>query len=95
MPTMKEIAGWLREAELALKLYEELLEGSGKVKGDHGIPCTYEDFADRAAQVEQMHCETCSSWNGDWTTCKSGHSLRSDGYCHHHKLKEVENENAD
>lgn len=59
MPSREDIAEWLREAEAALKDYENLLEGTGKRIASHDIQCLHEDFAERAARVEEMRCETC------------------------------------
>ena len=59
MPSREEIAGWLKEAEAALKDYE-LLAGISFLS--HEIQCLHEDFADRAAQIEAMCCETCKHY---------------------------------
>ena len=62
MPSRKEIAQWLREAEAALHDYEVFLQGTGRLFASHEIQCLHEDFAERAKQVENMRCETCERY---------------------------------
>lgn len=60
MPSREEIVEWLLEAEAILKDYESLLENIGRRMASHDIQCLHEEFAERAAQVSDMRCETCA-----------------------------------
>jgi len=87
MPSREEIASWLREAEAALNDYESLLEGIGRRIASHDIQCLHEDFADRAAQVEAMRCETCNYYElyspflGKTGKCAKFDRLRPPDFC--------------
>lgn len=92
MPSREEIVEWLREAEAVLKDYEAILEGTGRRTAAHDIQCLHEDFAERAAQVASMRCETCrkdfivTGSDGDWLLCP----WIGCGGCFSHESKEKE-----
>ena len=92
MPSREEIVEWLREAEAVLKDYETILEGTGRRTAAHDIQCLHEDFAERAAQVSAMRCETCEHYDKQHQLCEvvGGSELLIPGYfgCFSHELKE-------
>ena len=89
MPTMKEIAEWLRQA--------------GR-DAEQTMPFANEPWEDMANQLEQMHCETCQWFDATLPTeclypgenydsdCVEIHWCGPNFCCIHHKFKDTNND---
>lgn len=102
MPTNKEIAEWLREAASQTTKLSQYQHALGYVKTAEETNEKISTWRERAAQVEQMRCETCLHYQEYWkrvtnynkltNCCQKGfvHGQGPDFGCWQWKAKEVE-----